>query len=55
MNYGDDINIGITSYTIPLLNTKYSFERRSAADGVENLYWNVYQYLDYEKKLLQYE
>lgn len=55
MNYGDDINIGITSYTIPLLNTKYSFERRSAADGVENSYWNVYQYLDYEKKLLQYE
>ena len=55
MNYGDDINIGIESYDIPLLNTRYSFDRRSALDGVENTYWNVYQYQDYEKKPLQYE
>ena len=55
MNYGDNINIGITSYSIPLLNTRYSFERRTSDDGVENTYWNVYQYQDYEKKLLQYE
>jgi hypothetical protein len=55
MNYGDDINIGITTYEIPLLNTRYSFERRSAEDGVENSYWNMYYYKDYEKNLLQYE
>lgn len=54
MNYGDDINDGIMTYTIPLLNTKYSFERRTAEDGAENSYWNIYQYQDYEKKLLQY-
>ncbi len=55
MNYGDNINIGITSYTIPLLNTKYDFERRNPEDGAENAYWNIYQYQNYEKNLLQYE
>ncbi len=55
MNYGDNINIGITTYDIPLLNTRYSFERNTPADGVENAYWNIYQYQDYEKKILQYE
>ena len=55
MNYGDDINIGVTLYDIPLLNTRYRFERQNAEDGVENTYWNLYQYQDYEKKLLRYE
>ncbi len=55
MNYGDNINIGITSYTIPLLNTKYDFERRNPEDGAENAYWNIYRYQNYEKNLLQYE
>ena len=55
MNYGDNINIGIESYDIPLLNTRYSFERSRYEDGVENAYWNVYQYKNYEKNLLQYE
>lgn len=55
MNYGDNINIGIESYSIPLLNTRYSFDRRSALDGVENTYWNVYRYQGYDKNLLQYE
>lgn len=55
MNYGDDTHIGITQYDIPLLNTRYRFERQNAEDGVENTYWNLYQYQDYEKKLLRYE
>ena len=55
MNYGDNIDKGITSYDIPLLNTKYVFGRRNAEDGVENTYWNIYQYKDYDKNLLQYE
>ena len=55
MNYGDDINIGVTLYDIPLLNTRYRFERQNAEDGVENTYWNLYQYQDYEKILLRYE
>lgn len=54
MNYGDNVKYGITSYRIPLLNTEYHFERKNAADGVENAYWNMYQYLDYEKKKIQY-
>ena len=55
MNYGDNIGIGITSYNIPLLNTRFSFERNSYDDGAENAYWNMYQYKDYEKQRLQYE
>ena len=55
MNYGDNINIGITSYNIPLLNTRYSFERSCAENGLLNTYWNVYMYQDYEKKQMQYE
>lgn len=55
MNYGDNINVGITSYSEPLLNTTYRFERRSLHDGAENTYWNIYQYQDYSKKLLEYE
>lgn len=55
MNYGDDINVGVTLYDIPLLNTRYRFERQNAENGVENTYWNLYQYQDYEKKLLRYE
>lgn len=55
MNYGDNINIGISSYRIPLLNTRYYFERNDSEDGVENTYWNMYQYKDYEKKAIRYE
>ena len=55
MNYGDNVKYGITSYTIPLLNTNYQFERRNAEDGAENSYWNMYQHLNYEKKQIRYE
>ena len=55
MNYGDNINIGILNYNIPLLNTRFDFERSSVEDGFLNTYWNIYMYQDYEKKLLQYE
>lgn len=55
INYGDDIAPAIPTFDIPLLNTKYHFEKKSINDGYENSYWNVYQYKDYEKQLLQYE
>ena len=52
INYGDDINTGIESYDIPLLNTRYSFQRKSELDGCENTYWNIYQYNNHQKNLL---
>ena len=55
MNYGDNVKDGILTYRIPLLNTKYYFERKDVNDGYENTFWNVYQYKDYEKVLLPYE
>jgi len=55
INYGDDVAPAIPTFDIPLLNTKYHFEKKSINDGYENSYWNVYQYKDYEKQLLQYE
>lgn len=54
MNYGDNVKYGIAGFRIPLLNTVYDFERKNAGDGVVNTYWNMYQYLDYEKKKIQY-
>ena len=52
INYGDDINTAIESYDIPLLNTRYSFQRKSELDGCENTYWNIYQYNNHQKNLL---
>lgn len=55
MNYGDNVMDGIATYRIPLLNTKYYFDRKNANDGYENTFWNQYQYKNYEKVLLPYE
>ena len=55
MNYGDNMANGIANYRIPLLNTKYYFERKNMNDGYENTFWNVYQYKNYEKVLQSYE
>lgn len=55
MNYGDNVVDGIANYRIPLLNTKYYFERKNMNDGYENTFWNVYQYKNYEKVLQSYE
>ena len=52
INYGDNISDAIESYDIPLLNTKYNFQRKSMSDGCENTYWNIYQYKDYQKNIL---
>lgn len=54
MNYGDNINVGIETYYIPLLNTRYDFQRKSEFDGCDNTYWNIYQYKDYQKNLLNF-
>lgn len=55
INYGDNVAPAIPTFDIPLLNTKYHFEKKNINDGFENSYWNIYQYKDYEKQLLQYE
>ncbi len=55
MNYGDNVLEGIETYRIQLLNTKYYFERANEEDGVENKFWNIYQYKDYEKVPIIYE
>ncbi len=52
INYGDVINLGIETYDIPLLNTRYNFHRNSELDGCDNTYWNMYQYRNYQKNLL---
>ena len=52
INYGDNISDAIEGYDIPLLNTKYHFQRKSLTDGCENTYWNIYQYKDYQKNIL---
>ncbi len=54
INYGEDINKGIEIFDIPLLNTRYNFQRDSELDGCDNAYWNIYQYKDYQKNLLNF-
>lgn len=55
MNYSDNIINCISSYSIPLLGTKYYFSRKSADDGFVNEYWNLYQFKNYEKVPFHYE
>ena len=55
INYGDNVSQAIETYSIQLLNTKYYFERKNITDGLENKFWNIYQYKNYEKVLMQYE
>ncbi len=54
INYGDNALEGIATYSIPLLNTEFHFEKKNVNDGYENTFWNVYQYKNYEKVILPY-
>ncbi|MDR0970739.1 MAG: LysM peptidoglycan-binding domain-containing protein [Lentimicrobiaceae bacterium] len=37
------------NYHIPLLQTNFFFEKRTINSGLENNYWNIYQYYDYQR------
>ncbi len=44
MEFGTQPMECLPFYHIPLLHTRYYFNKRRIEDGMENRYWNVYQY-----------
>ena len=44
MRYGHDMRDCLPSYKTSLLSTPVHLMRKSNAEGVENYYWNIYQY-----------
>ena len=43
MQYGPHVEC-LPEYHLPLLNTRYYFSKNRREDGMENKYWNIYQY-----------
>ena len=52
MRYGTEIKSCLSAYKIPLLHTEFDFRRNNADNGLENQFWNVYQFKNYEKVIL---
>ncbi len=44
MRYGSNFGDCLPYYHLPLLHTNYYFSRPAAGDGLENYFWNIYQY-----------
>ena len=44
----------LPEFDIPLLSTKFSFKQTSEKSGLENTYWNVYQFKGYNKVVIDY-
>ncbi|MGN0032256.1 MAG: hypothetical protein ACI358_00500 [Candidatus Limimorpha sp.] len=52
-HYGEDMKMCIPYYHIPLLQTEFKFKRESENSGLENTFWNVYQFKGYNKVLIK--
>ena len=44
MNFGPEPMECLPYYHIPLLHSRYYFNKNRYADGLDNRYWNIYQY-----------
>jgi len=58
MQFGSNSVDCLPYYHIPLLSTRYYFNKSQVKDGLENRYWNIYQYDNHAielKPLLIYE
>ena len=51
--YGDNMMENLPNYDIPLLQTRFHFQRKSENSGYENTFWNVYQFKGYNKVVLK--
>lgn len=50
--YGNDMIEALADYDIPLLQTRFLFERKDEFTGYENTFWNIYQFKGYNKVVL---
>lgn len=44
MQFGTQSVECLQDYHLPLFGTRYYFDKRRSGDGLENRYWNIYQY-----------
>ena len=51
--YGDQMLENLPYYNIPLLQTRFHFQKDSETSGYENTFWNVYQFKGYNKVVLK--
>lgn len=51
--FGDHMVKYLDDYEIPLLQTRFHFQKKSEESGYENMFWNVYQFKGYNKVLLK--
>lgn len=47
--YGSNPQACLPQFRVPLLHTQYFFKADEATDGLENKFWNVYQFSNYER------
>ena len=51
--WGEYMMENLSDINMPLLHTKYHFQRDSEESGYENTFWNVYQFKGYNKVILK--
>ena len=51
--WGEYMMENLSDINMPLLHTKYHFQRDSDESGYENTFWNVYQFKGYNKVILK--
>lgn len=51
--FGDKMIENLPYYDIPLLHTQFRFVKKSENSGLENMFWNVYQFKSYNKVVLK--
>lgn len=47
--YGADVEDVLQYFSVPLLQSEFHFRKNGENDGYENVFWNVYQFRDYDK------
>lgn len=51
--FGKDMPEHLPYYDIPLLQTRFHFQKNAETSGCENTFWNVYQFKGYNKVVLK--
>lgn len=50
---GREFTANLDGYNVPLLHLEFHFERKNEDSGFENRFWNVYQFIGYNKMIIK--
>lgn len=50
--FGEEMTENLSDYDVPLLHTKFHFQKNGVNSGFENTFWNIYQFKGYNKVVL---